>query len=113
MPVWWTYYATVSTLQAVGEVPAGRKVYLCLRPEDFTLYTSLSVPASSARNRLSGKVLRLSPQGPLMRVTLDCGLPIPIVALVTRASAQEMELVPGAQVQVSFKATAAHLIVHP
>jgi molybdopterin-binding protein len=47
-------------------------------------------------------------QGPLVRVTIDCG--IPLVASITRASAEEMGLAPGGRVLVTFKATAVHLI---
>jgi tungstate transport system ATP-binding protein len=95
-------------LEAVGEVPPGREVYLCLRPEDITLWRDGSAALSSARNRLRGRVARLTPQGVLMRVVVDCGFPL--VALVTRASAQELDLQPGVEVTASFKATAAHLM---
>jgi len=95
-------------LEAVGEEPPGRSVFFCLRPEDITLWPAEAVPASSARNRIPGRIVRVSPQGPLARLTLDCGFPL--VALITRASAEEMELAEGQAVTASFKATAAHLI---
>ena len=99
----------VLTASAVGEAAPGRLVYLCLRPEDITLWTAGDVPPSSARNRLQGRITRLAPQGVLVRVTVDCGLPL--VALVTRSSAREMALEPGLEVAASFKASAAHLIL--
>jgi molybdopterin-binding protein len=95
--------------EAVGQAATGRAVYLCLRPEDITLWPAGDVPASSARNRLKGRITRLAPQGALVRVTVDCGLPL--VALVTRPSAREMGLEPGLEVAASFKASAAHLIL--
>jgi len=95
-------------LETVGEVLPGRAVFFCLRPEDVTLWPKEGAPASSARNRLSGPIRRLMPQGPLFRVVVDCGFPL--TALVTRASAQEMNLVEGIEVTASFKATAARLI---
>ncbi len=95
-------------LEAVGDLPPGRPVLFCLRPEDITLWPAQAAPASSARNRIAGRILRLAPQGPLARVTLDCGFPL--VALITRASAEEMALAEGQAVMASFKATAAHLI---
>lgn len=98
-------------IEALGQQPPGRRVYVCLRPEDITLYTAAEVPASSARNRLSGTVTRTLPQGPLVRVTLDCGFPL--TALVTRSSAEEMGLTPGMPIQAAFKASAAHLIPRP
>jgi tungstate transport system ATP-binding protein len=95
-------------LEAVGEIPPGRTVFFCLRPEDVTLWLKDEAPLSSARNRLSGFVRRLTPQGPLFRVVVDCGFPL--TALVTRASASEMDLAEGMEVTVSFKASAARLI---
>ncbi|HBY06525.1 MAG TPA: ABC transporter ATP-binding protein, partial [Chloroflexi bacterium] len=89
--------ATGIQLEAVGEVALGREVFFCLRPEDVTLWRGELSPASSARNRLNGTITRLIPQGPLVRVTVECRPPgaamgFALVALVTRPSAQEMEL---------------------
>jgi tungstate transport system ATP-binding protein len=95
-------------LEAAGKMNPGRTVLFCLRPEDVTLWTKDGVPASSARNRLTGRILRLSQQGPLFRVVVDCGFPL--MALVTRASAREMSLAEGMDVSASFKASAVHLI---
>jgi tungstate transport system ATP-binding protein len=95
-------------LEAVGEMNLGRTVLFCLRPEDVTLWPKDGAPASSARNRLTGRILRLSPQGSLFRVVVDCGFPL--MALVTRASAREMSLAEGMEVSASFKASAVHLI---
>jgi tungstate transport system ATP-binding protein len=95
-------------LEAVGDLPPGRPVLFCLRPEDITLWPAEEAPPSSARNRIPGRIVRLAPQGPLARLTLDCGFPL--VALITRASANEMGLAEGQPVIASFKATAAHLI---
>ncbi len=95
-------------LDAVGEVTAGRPVYLLLRPEDITVWPDGAAPASSARNRLRGVVTHLLPQGPLVRVGVDCGFPL--IALITRSSAEEMGIEPGLPVTVSFKASAVHLI---
>lgn len=98
-------------LSVVGETPVGRQVLVCLRPEDITLLpeTNQERAASSARNQLSGLVERTVPQGgALVRVVVDCGFPV--VALVTRLSAQELGLQAGLRVTVSFKASAIHLI---
>ncbi len=95
--------------EVVGRATAGRSVYLCLRPEDITLWPAGDPPASSARNHLHGRIARLVPQGALVRVTVDCGFPL--VALVTRSSSREMGLEPGREVSASFKASAAHLIL--
>jgi tungstate transport system ATP-binding protein len=98
--------------EAVGQVAAGRRVLLCLRPEAMALWTDQASPVlsghTSIRNHLRGTIRHLTPQGPLMRVVIDCGFPV--VALITRLSAQEMGLRPDQPVAASFKATAVHLI---
>ncbi len=104
------------------EVPGGGRVeclcdaagigraLVCLRPEDVALALPHEggVP-DSVRNHLQGRVTTLRPVGLAgVRVTIDCGFPL--VALVTRRSAQELALVAGAPIVASFKATAVHLI---
>jgi tungstate transport system ATP-binding protein len=95
---------------AIGEAAPGRPVYLCLRPEDITLWLKEETKSShsSARNHLTGQVSRLSQQGPLVRVVVDCGFPL--TALITRTSAHEMGLTEGSPVEAAFKASAVHLI---
>jgi molybdopterin-binding protein len=96
-------------LEAVGAGHIGQPVLFCLRPEDITLWTDqVAAPGSSARNRLNGRIQRLTPDGPLVRAVLDCGFPV--VALVTRTSAREMKLAEGLPVTATFKATAVHII---
>jgi molybdopterin-binding protein len=98
-------------LEAVGQLPVGRNVFLCLRPEDVTLWgdhNQLSSTQSSARNRMDGSIQRMIPQGPLYRVVVDCG--VQLVALVTRSTVLEMALEVGMPVHVTFKATAIHII---
>jgi molybdopterin-binding protein len=95
-------------LEAVGEAAPGRNVLLCLRPEDVTIWPKDGSPSSSARNRMGGRIVRSTPQGPLVRVLVDCGFPL--VALVTRASARELDLSEGRPVTAAFKASAVHVI---
>ena len=101
-------------LEAVGDLQIGREVMLCLRPEDITLWPGevrsdgMRMPQSSARNQVQGEIKRVSPQGPLARVLVDCGFPM--VALVTGASVDEIGLDTGVQVRATFKASAVHLI---
>ncbi len=103
-----TVAANGLSLEAVGDMPVGTQVLFCLRPEDVTLSISDWQLVTSARNRLNGRITRLNLSGPLVRVVVDCGLPI--VALITRGSAYEMKLEEGQLVTATFKATAAHLI---
>jgi molybdopterin-binding protein len=98
-------------LEAAGQLPAGRSVYFCLRPEDITLWSNHDdgfTAQSSARNRLKGTIQRIIPQGPLYKVVVDCG--VQLVALVTRPTLQEMRLENGMPVRATFKASAVHII---
>jgi molybdopterin-binding protein len=63
---------------------------------------------SSARNRLAATVTAAAPDGPLVRVRLDCGFPL--VALVTRRSAEDLRLAPGVRVAALVKAPAVRLV---
>lgn len=93
----------------VSDLAPGKLVFICLRPEDITLYNaSDEVRTSSARNRLHCKVTQLINQGPLTRVYLEAGFNL--TALVTRPSAKELELEVGKEVIAVFKSTAIHLI---
>ncbi|MGH7772936.1 MAG: ABC transporter ATP-binding protein [Candidatus Binatia bacterium] len=96
--------------EVVGHLQPGERVLLCLRPEDITL----SLPGgedlkSSARNRLMGKVVKVTPWGAHYRVALDCGGSC-LVAFITRPSFIDLELQEGVEVVASFKATAVHVI---
>jgi len=93
-------------VQAVSSYPAGTDVYACIRPEDITLAES-SVQ-SSARNSFQARVIRVSSFGPLSRVEIDCG--VRLVALVTRISAEELNLQVGREVYATFKATGVHIM---
>jgi len=99
-------------LQAVSSYPVGKEVYACIRPEDITLLIADSyqqkVVRSSARNSFQGKVSRVATIGPLSRVEMDCGFRL--VALVTRISAEELDLHVGKEVYATFKATGVHIM---
>ncbi len=96
-------------IQAAGAADVGERVRVCLRPEDVTLSPGDALlPASSARNRLTGTVAQVVAAGAQARVVVDCGFPL--VALVTHRSVEELGLVAGARVTAAFKATATHLI---
>jgi len=97
-------------LEAIGDLAIGRSVLFCIRPDDVTLWADDQLPASSARNRLSGPIIKLAPRGPLVQLLVDCGFPIRIQ--ITRSSAREMALEPGKNVVLTFKASAVHLIPH-
>ncbi len=93
-------------IQAVADCAKGDEVSVGMRPEDITL--ALSRFSSSARNSLEGKVTWVASSGPFCRVEVDCGFPL--VALVTRRSAEEMGLKKGTTVYANFKAVSIHVI---
>ena len=96
-------------IEAAAQISIGSSVFVCLRPEDITLFEAdHNINLSSARNRLVCRVTRLSNQGPFIKVFLDAGFPL--IALITRPSASEMNLEIGKEVLAVFKATAIHLI---
>jgi tungstate transport system ATP-binding protein len=96
-------------LEAVGDHRIGTRVYVCLRPEDITLYASKQeIEPSTARNRINCRITHMINQGSFIRILLESGFPL--TALVTRLSAEEMKLEVGKEVTAVFKATAIHLI---
>jgi molybdate transport system ATP-binding protein len=96
-------------LDAVEREPMapGAAVYACVRAEDVTLETQAPGHAS-ARNHLAARVVSIASEGPIDRVTLDCGFPLD--ALITRRSREELDLAPGSQVTMAIKATSIHLV---
>lgn len=96
-------------LEVTGEARPGECVRVGIRPEDVTLaHKPDGQSPSSARNRLAGTVVRVTPGSPT-RVVVDCGFPL--TAVVTARSVAEMGLAAGTAVTAAFKATAAHLIL--
>jgi molybdopterin-binding protein len=53
-------------------------------------------------------VIAIASEGPIERVSLDCGFPLD--AVITRRSREELGLAPGAQVTAAIKATSIHLV---
>ncbi|MCU0619985.1 MAG: ABC transporter ATP-binding protein [Gemmatimonadales bacterium] len=100
------------TLEA-GAAPAGATaVTVCVRPEEVVLGRGDAGPAGGTRtNRLRGTVREVRPLGATTEAHLDCGFPL--VALLTRPAAEELELREGAVVAASFRAAATHLIAAP
>jgi tungstate transport system ATP-binding protein len=95
-------------LAVAGEARPGERVLVGCRPEDLTLTPPGARGLTSAQNRLAGRVVRVSPLGPLWRVGVDCG--VPLTALVTPPAVATLALAPGVPVEVTFKATAVHLV---
>ena len=96
-------------VEAIGDAPVGAPVLVCLRPEDVTLARQAGPPPpTTARNRIAGRVARLTALGPQVRVQVDG--PVTLTALITRQSREDLALAPGDPVVATFKASAVHLL---
>jgi len=95
------------TALATDLPPGVGPVHLCIRAEDVIL-TADSGLSASARNQLSATVVALAPEGPMMRIDLDCGFPLK--ALLTRQACAELALRPGSSVSSLIKAPHIHLL---
>jgi molybdate transport system ATP-binding protein len=81
--------------------------FTCIRAEEVVL-TLLDGQDSSARNRLPGTIASRRDEGPLVRITVDCG--VRLVALVTRASADRLEFAVGRRVSAVVKAPSVRVV---
>jgi molybdopterin-binding protein len=79
---------------------------LAIPPEEIVL--SPEPLHSSARNALTGRIVRVAEQGGAVRVTVDGG-GVELVALVTRRSFEELGLAVGGAVVASFKSVAVRV----
>jgi molybdate transport system ATP-binding protein len=99
----------VGSTQLVALAPASpvEHVYVCIRAEEVVLQKGTSTD-TSPRNRLAGTINSLTPEGPLVRVALDCGFTLH--ALVTRTACNELKLRQGEAITALVKAPSVHLI---
>jgi molybdate transport system ATP-binding protein len=82
-------------------------VYACIRAEEVMLARGAG-GGTGLHNRLEGKVLAVTAEGPTVRVVLDCGFPL--TALVTRPASEELGAREGETVTALFKVAAVHLV---
>ncbi|HEX8341777.1 MAG TPA: ATP-binding cassette domain-containing protein [Tepidisphaeraceae bacterium] len=92
---------------AVSALLPGAEAILCVRGEDVTLQLA-PLPGVSARNQLPGRVTSIHPEGPLLRIDLDCGFPL--VALITKSAGETLSLYAGMNVTAQVKAPSMHVI---
>jgi len=92
-------------IEAISGVGTGSSVRICLRPESIIIAPSKTM--SSARNSFSGTIAQLVPLGATCRIEIDCGFSL--VALVTKTSAEDLDLRVGKDVCASFKASSVHV----
>jgi molybdate transport system ATP-binding protein len=94
-------------LLALAPTCPAEEVYVCIRAEEVVLQRG-AASGTSPRNRLAGVIRSLTPEGPLVRVALDCGFILH--ALVTRTACNELELRPGETITALLKVPGVHLI---
>ncbi len=82
------------------------QVLVCIRPQDVTLSRALLDPSPS--NQFPTRVVGVTSDGALFKVTLDAGFPL--VAYVAKQSYFDLALALGVSVVASVQATAVHLI---
>lgn len=93
-------------LSAVSEEGTPGSVMVCIRADEITLEKS-DPRATSARNRLKGKIASFEKEGTLVSVLVDCGVTINV--LITNKSFVDLGLAKGDEVQLSIKAQSIHL----
>lgn len=93
----------------VSDLSQGTRVTVFLHYEDVTI--SLPTPQavrSSARNQLTGNIVKVFTIDSQVKVTIDCGFPL--IALITKRSWEDLALSVGQTVIASFKASSVRLI---
>jgi molybdate transport system ATP-binding protein len=100
---------SVASVPLLALDPGGTEedAFACIRAEDVLLEPP-GPGETSARNELPGSVVSVTPEGPLVRVVLDCGFRL--VALVTRHSAERFALAPSQRVSALIKAPSVRLV---
>ena len=94
-------------LLAVAPSIETRLVHVCIKGEDVALQKG-ATGSTTIRNQLQARIKTLTPEGPLVRVGLDCGFEL--TALITRPAKNELHLQVGDTVTAMVKAPAIHLI---
>jgi molybdate transport system ATP-binding protein len=102
-----TLRAGAAEILAVDPGIGFAEAYACVRAEDVVVEPTAHLD-SSVRNQLAGTVIARREEGPLARISLDCG--VVLVALVTRASAERLELTPGRAVVAAVKASSVSVV---
>jgi molybdopterin-binding protein len=87
---------------------AGAEGLLCVRPEDVVVRAAGRGDDAPPGNRFRGLVDAVVPQGPLSKVTVDCG--VRIVAAVSGHLARDLALRRGSEVWVALRPADLYVI---
>jgi tungstate transport system ATP-binding protein len=90
-----------------GRFNRGTKVVACIRPEEISL--SLAHCEANDQNRLTGKVIAVSPGMIHHRISLDCG-GLNLIVLLDRKESFDRNLSEGDKLAAVFSPTAVHVI---
>ncbi|MBN2204749.1 MAG: ATP-binding cassette domain-containing protein [Thermoleophilia bacterium] len=93
-------------LSAVLDGRSAGEVSVAVRPEDVLL--SREALDSSARNSFRGRMIHITHEGVMTRVTVDVG--VPLVSLITTRSLEEYGLRVGDEIWATFKSASVHVI---
>lgn len=96
-----------TSIVATTPLSPGTPVTVYMRPEDITFHVKDGV-RSSARNEFTGRITKVLPIGPMVRMKVDAG--IPLIAVITQRSYEELGLGPGVTTDLAFKASAIHVV---
>lgn len=94
----------IGSVKISGLTALQGKVNVAIRPEDIII--SKEDFPSSARNTLKGSIKSIVPQGIMMKLSLDVGIPLSVV--LTKKSCEELKLEVGEEATAIFKSTAVH-----
>jgi len=95
--------------EAMTDLRERQRVALGIRPEEVSLTPAdASLKRSSVRNQFTGRITKMVPSGPFVRVSVDCG--VRLTALITRRSCTELGFEVGTPVVAGVKATAIHVM---
>jgi molybdate transport system ATP-binding protein len=87
-----------------GAMPA--ECHVCIRAQNVTLMNDIA--PDDGINRLSGEVRAVLPEGPMMRIEVDCGFPL--AALVPRQAWLDLGAREGDRVTAQVPPQAIHLL---
>ncbi len=96
-----------TVVNAFAEEADGKLVDICIRAEDVSLFRG-NPGRTSAQNVLDGRITELISEGPMYRVSIDCGFPL--TALISKQAKEDLALTPGESVCAVIKATVVHVI---
>jgi molybdopterin-binding protein len=95
----------INHIHILSTTPKLGEVSISVRPEDILV--SKKPLESSALNTFNGRVEDVIDKGAVVKLVVNIG--IPLVAMITKISFEEMELEKGMSVYLTFKAGAVHI----